>query len=404
MCKFGILFSQEGKATEEWANIPEHSRAGYLREQYWLNRAKDHIQSRNNYIGMDFHYNIPRSLLERKHDDPPDGFTYRFSRGVNGVLSEVRWVEVVEVFAHDNAAEVNEVIHRRNNIQSSGTTDIRDFENNIDLSCPRRTLQRRTADKVIEAVRKKLSKLSYQNVGDEYGNGCLVVGLPLWFATLPLNPNRCANVLDDFVTRVSVGLQVVQRDLLDKKDCPFGRVVIVWDISWRALEDWINRCDRDAYKNLAGLQLDNPISFLSLAEILQEESVRSLIPLLSLTIYCNTTKNAGRKAGSDWKKNKAKDLKLITMFDSWAVDINREQQDKSFLNRVRTQVAVLFLKVFCFLRTYGWIGLKRLLTAMLSPLEHLRRRALNWQGRELYLKSLKRKPSNKVHEQVAQRR
>ena len=63
------------------------------------------------------------------------------------------------------------------------------------------TQQRRAADQVIEQVRTKLAKRSYQELVERYGYGTLVVGMPLWFAVPADDPFRPANVLDDFVTR-----------------------------------------------------------------------------------------------------------------------------------------------------------------------------------------------------------
>ena len=39
----GILSAQEGKKTKDWASIPESSKAAYLREQYWLQKAKNRL-------------------------------------------------------------------------------------------------------------------------------------------------------------------------------------------------------------------------------------------------------------------------------------------------------------------------------------------------------------------------
>ena len=75
MCKQGgILYAQEGKKTKDWANIPERSQAAYLREQYWLNRVRDRISPRKDFMSAGFYWDIPRSQLDRKHDDPADGF------------------------------------------------------------------------------------------------------------------------------------------------------------------------------------------------------------------------------------------------------------------------------------------------------------------------------------------
>ena len=390
----GILSAREGKKTQEWANIPQGSKAAYLREQYWLHQAKDRLPPMKNFfISMNFHENIPRSQLERKHDDPGDGFLYRLSFGLSNAQSERRWVEVTEVFAHDNAAEVDEVIRRRNNIRSSRTIDVSEFERNIDLRRPPRALQRRTADKVIEAVRKKLTKASYREVAREYGSGCLVVGLPLWYATPPLDPNRWANVLDDFSTRVLFGLQEIRTELLDKKECPFDRVVVVWETSWPAFEDWTERCDQAAHRNPTSLPLNNPLTLLDLAEIIselarEEPEGRFFMPL---TLWCNATKKPGWKTKRKQKNNKPPALELITRLESMAGDFESKQKGKSFSGRVKTWLTILLLQVFCFFGVHGRSGLARWLSARLSPLAYIQRWGLNWQHRARYRESIGRK-------------
>ena len=381
----GILSVQGGEKAKDWANIPESSKAGYLREQYWLHKAKDNVSPRKApFISTSFHEDIPRLQLERTPNDPGDGFLYRLSFDLTNAQSqsELRWVEVTEVWAHDNAAEVDEVIRRRNNIRSHRTIDVGEFERNIDLKRPTKAFQRGTADKVIAAVRKKLTKPSYREVCEEHGNGCLVVGLPLWYATLPLDPNRWANMLDDFYTRVLFGLEKIQRELLDKKECPFDRVVVVWETSWTAFEDWSKRCNRAAHSNPASLPLDNPLTLLDLAEVIselarEEPEGRFFMPL---TLWCNATKKSGWKAKrTQQKNNKPPALEVITRLESMAGNFESKQKGKGFPERVKTRFAVLFLKVFCFFRVHGWSGLEQWLSARLSPLAYVQRWALNWQ-------------------------
>ena len=343
---------------------------------------KSLIPRKDFFISISLHNDIPRSQLERKPDDPGDGFLYRLSFGLTDARSEMRWVEVTEVFARDDAKQVDEVIRRRNDIKSSRTIDVSEFERNIDPRRPPKALQRRTADKVIEAVRKKLNKTSYREVSGEHGSGCLVVGLPLWYATWPLDPNRWANVLDDFCTRVVFGLQEIQRELLDEKDCPFDRVVVVWEISWPALEDYIERCDHAAYSNPAILRLDNPLPPLALVRIVWESRERSLMPLFCCTLFCNATKKPGWKAKRKQKNNKPPALEVITLLEGMVGDFESEQKGKGFSERVKTRFAVLFLKVFCFFRAHGRSGLEQWLIARLSPLAHVQR-----MGAELAAKS-----------------
>ena len=50
-------------------------------------------------------------------------------------------------------------------------------------------------------------------------------------------PIEVENVLDDFVTRVSIGLEPYARSL-SKKTCPFWRIVVSWNVSPESMREW----------------------------------------------------------------------------------------------------------------------------------------------------------------------
>ena len=91
---------------------------------------------------------------------------------------------------------------------------------------------------MIAQIEKKLVKASYRELLEKYGYGTLVVGMPLWFAVLPDDPCRLANAIDDFMTRTALGLEDVKRRLLRRRDCPFRKVIVVWDTTPQALREW----------------------------------------------------------------------------------------------------------------------------------------------------------------------
>ena len=91
---------------------------------------------------------------------------------------------------------------------------------------PSRTAQQAGADEVIEAIEAKLTRPSYKPMLESYGYGVLVVGLPLWFATLPIDPLRPENAIDDFATRTAAGLALLGRKYLRDTACPFGQVIV----------------------------------------------------------------------------------------------------------------------------------------------------------------------------------
>ena len=77
-----------------------------------------------------------------------------------------------------------------------------------------------------------------------HGYGTLIVGLPLWFAVWPADPLRLENVVDDFVTRVVVGLRPYERQFKSRR-CPFWRIVVVWETTDESIREWLRRARLD---------------------------------------------------------------------------------------------------------------------------------------------------------------
>ena len=91
---------------------------------------------------------------------------------------------------------------------------------------------------------------------ERYGYGTLVVGMPLWFAVPPGYPFRAENAVDDFMTRTTLGLEEVRKGTLRRRDCPFGKVILMWDTTPQALREWSN--GRSAqYEDAANTSLEN---------------------------------------------------------------------------------------------------------------------------------------------------
>ena len=98
--------------------------------------------------------------------------------------------------------------------------------------------------------------------------GTLIVGLPLWFASYPANPLRAENVIDDFVSRVGMGLKPHFRRLRNRR-CPFWRIVVVWKTSAQSMREWTSRARFDVYDDPALRDLGAvPAKIGSLASLL----------------------------------------------------------------------------------------------------------------------------------------
>ena len=115
-----------------------------------------------------------------------------------------------------------------NGIPDNNPVGFDEFLDGLRLGRPSRMEQRRAADRVIASIEKKLSKASYQGLLAKYGYGTLVVGMPLWFAVLPVDPFRAENALDDFATRTALGLDEIRRSVLRRRDCPFRNIIVIW--------------------------------------------------------------------------------------------------------------------------------------------------------------------------------
>ena len=222
-----------------------------LRERYWTKAAED-AEHRPSWVrfGFRFPYPFERQDLGRDREQPGDGFRYVFSGGTTGTESRVEWFEVTEVFAAVDPRDVEAFMRVNNGLPGYPGFDAERFLAGLDMGNPSRAAQRRAADQVIAAIDGKLRKSSYAGMTGPHGYGTLVVGLPLWFASPPADPLREANVLDDFNTRVAIGLRRY-RHRLARTDFPFWRIVVVWHVSARSLRDSKARANMRAYRDHA---------------------------------------------------------------------------------------------------------------------------------------------------------
>ena len=119
------------------------------------------------------------------------------------------WYEVTECFTSVDAKDINNYMRLENGLRVKSDFSQENFLQMVAFEKPTRSFQRQVADNVTNAILKKIQKATYREMVDDYGYGTLIVGLPLWFATPPLNPQRAENVLDDFVTRTIASIGVV---------------------------------------------------------------------------------------------------------------------------------------------------------------------------------------------------
>ena len=150
--------------------------------RYWAN------------VGIAIQWPIERAELGRNRNEPGDGFRYVFRSGTGGTGGRAEWFEVTEVFEGVEAKDIEAFMRLENGGEGYPDFDPQRFLRGLNLGMPRRAAQRRAADKVIAAGERKLAKSSYEGLWRPHGYGTLIVDLPLWFATYPLDPLRVENV------------------------------------------------------------------------------------------------------------------------------------------------------------------------------------------------------------------
>ena len=132
----------------------------------------------------------------------------------------------------------------QNGMDSRQCLDPEAFLDTLDLGAPGRAAQRRAADGVMAAAGKKMEKESDQEMRRTYGYGTLIVGVPLWIANFPANPLRAENVIDEFVARISIGLEPHARRLSSRQRL-FRRIVVAWETGAKSMTEWAGKARFD---------------------------------------------------------------------------------------------------------------------------------------------------------------
>ena len=334
-------------------------------------------------MGMVLTWRLDRSQLGRGIDDPGDGMIYRVRLFPQ---TEVRfdWIEVTEVFTTVPAKDVQGAMRAWNGIQGKHTVDLDQFLRTIRRGRPSRAEQRRAADQAIEQVRKKLAKRSYRELAERYGYGTLVVGMPLWFASPPDDPFRPANVLDDFMTRTIAGLEELKRAELRRPACPFRKVIVTWDTTPEAMDEWRQR--RSAlYDDVANASLHNLVpgaKLLDWATALMSETGLPENEMPSRNLRAGVSVEKRRSGSGPYPE-------LVRIVGERVREW--EAQSDKIGERVRRSILLTLCKVLWFRKLHGTRGLRAWIARRMS-LSHARRvRAVRRRARRLYRESRRRR-------------
>ena len=382
---------------DKLADVAERDLAGELRERYWIRLAEDAGIGQRTWATVEFNmpWRIERQELGRNRNEPGDGFRYVVRGGLDGTKERAEWFEVTEVFEGIEAKNVEAFMRINSGGEASFNFDSDKFLKELNMGRPNRAAQRRAADKVIAAVEKKVNKTSYEGMWRAHGYGTLIVGLPLWFATDPLNPMRVENVIDDFITRVQFGLMPFGRKL-KRKTCPFWRIVVVWNVSQQSMREWSHKAkfdlyDDPAYRRMRGL----PINFESMTPLLLESMDSEKVDQSKSEWTGVLTRNI--TAVRSEKKRKMKVVQLPHAVEEWKQRLNENGKIKreKLLVRLKWRAMQLVLEVICFLRVYGLSGLEQWLVVRLSPRRRIAKLAMRRRALRLYRASQRRHDKTK---------
>ena len=240
-------------------------------------------------------------------------------------------------------------------------------------------------------IERKLSKASYRELMEQYGYGTLVVGLPLWFAVFPEDPWRAENALDDFFTRTSLGLNELKQRVLKRRDCPFKRIRVTWDMIAEAWREWSRRRSAD-YDDATDTGLENQIPVANMMMTLFSESLDRAVSetecpdSMSLHVEAKTQKT---KLGRGPSPKKVVLLERIVR--------EQERQGDGILSKVRQRVFLALLSLLCVVRSFGLGRLARWVARRVSVSHAWKLHAIRRRARILYRESRRRAKARDSH-------
>lgn len=378
-----ILYAKPGLKDDRAARTARNL-AKELRERFWIRAAGDAGTRPKSWATIEMTLELPieRVAVGRDRNDPGDGFRYVFRSGTSGTGGRAEWFEVTEVFEGVRAMDVESFMRLSNGGQASPGFDPRSFVTGLDLGIPGRAAQRRAADKVLASIERKLAKPSYEGMSRDHGYGTLIFGLPLWFATDPFDPYRPENAIDDFTTRVFMGLRTYACQLR-KSSCPFWRIVVVWKGSLESAREWRAKARLDVYEDSAHRNLGSLPVRIGSVETLLLDALEKVAPEMKKAREPFDGFTRHLWAARPDKKETNPPLRLPPM----VVALSRHLEDTarrhrpSCRDRLTTRVGLKLVELLCFMRAHGIRGVERWTAARLSPTRRfarfvLQRRAL----------------------------
>ena len=380
----GVLYATDD-SNDRLEHVKRRDIPSHLREKYWIKKVGPRKpKHRLDLVQLTLEHEIERQVVGRSRHKPGDGFRFWAHAGNYGVQSEMEWFEVTERYPSVNARDVNDFMRCMNSIPTNRKFDPSGFLNSVDFNRPSRSVQRHASDIVIQAVKDKTLKESYKPMIEKFGYGTLIIGLPLWFATPPIDPFRPENVIDDFMCRTLAGLEHLGTRWLRGKECPFGRIVVAWESSVTAMQQWLSYVDPEIYDHPVLKSLESPFKLVSLVQIAtesltkqQEENLSDVLPGLLLHVKYDQRSRIGL-----FKQPPT----FVRELEEIAANIQKETRKRGFAN-VGWILKRQILKILCFIHLHGVIGFLRWVSSNLL-LGRINRFAQRSRSRSLYRASL----------------
>ncbi|MDE0119337.1 MAG: hypothetical protein OXM55_04930 [Bdellovibrionales bacterium] len=396
-----ILCFSDQKNDDNFQNVQPRDKIKYLREQYWIKQwSPKERWKKSSLVSFAGWSQLNFKGLDHKPDDPGDAFFDLFLPTDTFLLSceiSVRiWVEVTEAFlSREHAMRINQFMRDLNGLHQKQEADeyIKSF---ITSSIPDSRLQYEMADRVIALIKKKAQKGkdggSYQKIVSDYGTGVLIVGIPLWFATFPENPEDPKNALNNFMTRLSIGLESIKSSVLNKSWCPFDSIYVVWNPNVQSACSWAKIADIDSYSNP---------SKVSLIPILLPKKAHSFLKNRDLRDFLSKTKSLGHFLRVDKYSSLNKALKKQNQF-FWLFKYPKPFGPKSCLivtekerRSIKEWFSLFFLtkciKLYVVIKIYGFLNFCKIVrTRKLSPMYFLKQLYLKQKMKKLYHHSNKK--------------
>ena len=383
MTGLSVLHTRHATKEDGWNEIPDRDKVSRLREVYWAKSAVSYLGGKS-FVKINLTMRTDRTNFGRKADHPGDEFIHlieMFAESEN----RFEWIEVTEVYTTVPAMRIEDAMKAWNGIPNKRPVDFNEFRNSLNMGRPVRVEQRRASDETIRQIQRKLEKASYRELLEEYGYGTLVVGLPLWFATFPDDPWRVKNALDDFFTRTMLGVEDMEQKILRRRDCPFRQILVVWDTSPDALQEWDEKKSSE-YLDAANTGIGNLIPGTKFVTVLSQTLnakapelglEESEVPSLRLNIYVKTRKK---------KKGKGPYPEIVTQLG----EITRKNKTFDITDRLKLRLALTLCQLLCFVRLYGFGGLERWIMRNMSVPHAWKLWTVRQSARNLYTESRRR--------------